>query len=184
MKRIVLALFGIFATATAVEAQNNQQLIERALMAAPSRARDAAAVVRWNPDHTWTTIKEGEGSMVCYDHSGAAGEAPFAVQCTHPGNLERVAQNFRFEAEARGDRQAVQQRVAQAEANGTRVQPVYGSVWISLNGQDAASANRHITIAVPGATAASTNLPDRASQGSAWLMNAGTTSAHIMVPGT
>ncbi len=41
----------------------------------------------------------------------------------------------------------------------------------------------HTTIAVPRATTASIGLPDNPSQGGAWLMNAGTTTAHIMTPG-
>ena len=41
----------------------------------------------------------------------------------------------------------------------------------------------HMTIAVPGATTASTGLPDKAGQGGVWIMNAGTTTAHLMTPG-
>ena len=70
-----------------------------------------------------------------------------------------------------------------AEADGTRVKPEYGSVWISMNGDDQASARIHTTIAVPGATTESTGLPDNPRQGGAWIMGAGTTNAHIMTPG-
>ena len=73
--------------------------------------------------------------------------------------------------------------VAAAEEDGTRVQPEYGSLFISMNGPDQASAGTHTTIAVPGATPESLGLPDTPSQGGAWLMNAGTSTAHIMVPG-
>lgn len=40
-----------------------------------------------------------------------------------------------------------------------------------------------LVIAVPGATTASIGLPDHGRQGGAWLMEAGTSAAHIMVPG-
>ena len=40
-----------------------------------------------------------------------------------------------------------------------------------------------MTIAMPGATAQSTGLPDNNKQGGVWIMNAGTTAAHIMIPG-
>jgi hypothetical protein len=40
-----------------------------------------------------------------------------------------------------------------------------------------------MTIAVPGATTASTGIPDNAKQGGVWIMNPGTTTAHLMVPG-
>jgi hypothetical protein len=40
-----------------------------------------------------------------------------------------------------------------------------------------------MTIAVPGATAQSMGLSDKRTQNSVWIMNAGTTTAHLMVPG-
>ena len=41
-----------------------------------------------------------------------------------------------------------------------------------------------MTIAVPGATTATLGLPDNNKMGGAYIMNAGTSSAHIMTPGT
>jgi hypothetical protein len=64
------------------------------------------------------------------------------------------------------------------------VKPEFGSVFYTLSGKDQASARLHVTIAVPGATAQSLGLPDNAKQGGAWIMNAGTSTAHIMVPGS
>jgi len=182
MKPIIVAVVGLFVTALGVEAQNAAE-IERALHAAPSRARDGAAVIRWEGD-TWTTLREGRGTLVCYDHSGAPGEAAFSSQCTHPDNLERVAQNFRFEAQANGDRQALQTLLAEAEANGTRAMPVFGSPWIAMNGPDMASARRHVTIAMPYADERNSGFPETGSLGGAWIMGAGTPGAHLMVPGS
>ena len=45
-------------------------------------------------------------------------------------------------------------------------------------------ARIHTTIAVPGATTQSTGLPDDNKQGGAWIMNAGTSTAHLMTPGS
>ena len=182
MKRLVLLVVGIAAAATAAHAQSNAELIEQALAGAPRRARDAAAVIQWNPDHTYETLREGTNQLVCYDRSNEARRQPFAVQCTNVGNLERVAQSRKFRAEA-ADAAAERAMVDEAEANGTRVPPEFGSVFISTNGPDQASAGTHTTIAVPGATAESLGLPDNPGQGGAWLMAVGTTTAHIMVPG-
>ena len=44
-------------------------------------------------------------------------------------------------------------------------------------------ARPHITVAVPGATTATTGLPDNNKLGGAFVMAAGTSAAHIMVPG-
>ncbi len=184
MKRILFALFGVLAAASSAEAQmTDAQLIERALLAAPARARETTAVIKWNADHTWTQIKEGTGTLVCYDHSGAAGEQPFSMQCTHPGNLPRVQQNYQLEARAAGDRDVLNQLVDEAEANGTRIAPVYGSPWIGLTGADQASARMHMTIATPMATTASTGgIPENGREGGAWIMDAGTAGAHLMIP--
>jgi len=156
--------------------------IERALLAAPRQARDGAMVIKWKPDQTYDTLRPGTNRIVCYEQSGEPSEQPFSVQCTSVGNLERVAQNKKFEMET--DREKRQAALAAAEKDGTRVKPEYGSVWYSMSGKDQSTARLHITIAVPGATAASTGLPDNNKQGGAWIMNAGTSTAHIMVPGS
>jgi len=180
MKRIILVLVGAMSVATTVQAQTDAELIRRATLAAPSAARETAMVVKWNGS-SYSTIREGTG-LVCYDHSGAAGEPAFSVQCTDPGNLARVAQNFQLEAAAAGNRETLNASLSAAEANGTRVRPVFGSAWLSMSGADEASARRHTTIAVPGATQSSMGLPESRSAG-AWIMNAGTTTAHLMLPG-
>ncbi len=172
----------VLSMPSGLEAQTDQATIERALAAAPARARDDASVIRWNDDHTYETLKEGSGPLVCYDRSTEARRAPFDVQCTSMANLPRVAQNRQFRAES-ADRQAENALVEAAEADGTRIAPEYGSLWISMRGDDQASAGIHTTIAVPGATPESLGLPDNGRQGGAWLMGAGTTGAHIMIPG-
>ncbi len=182
MKRIVLIVAGVLALAPSAFAQTPEQTIERATAAAPANAREAATVVKWKADFTYDTLKKGTSRLVCYDQSGEPGEQPFSAQCTSVGNLERVAQNRKFEAVA--DRPARQKMLDEAEANGTRVKPEYGSVWRSLTGPDQATARVHMTIAVPGATTQSTGLPDNNKQGGAWIMNAGTSTAHIMTPGS
>ena len=68
------------------------------------------------------------------------------------------------------------------EKDGTRVKPEFGSVWYHLMGPDHDHARPHMTIAVPGATSASMGLPDNPKQGGVWIMNAGTSTAHLMTP--
>ena len=183
MKRLVLLVVGIAAGASGAYAQSDAELIEGALAAAPVRARDATAVIKWNADHTYETIREGTNRLVCYSRADEARRQPFAVQCTSVANLERVAQSRQFRAEAGQDAAAERALVDAAEADGTRIAPEFGSFFTSMNGPDQASARSHTTIAVPGATAESLGLPDNPGQGGAWLMAVGTTTAHIMVPG-
>jgi hypothetical protein len=69
------------------------------------------------------------------------------------------------------------------ESDGTRVKPVFGSVWYHAMGPDAEHLRMHMTIAVPGATKASMGLPEDGKSGGVWIMNAGTSTAHLMTPG-
>ena len=181
MRRIVPVVLGVLAVSTSALAQTTAETIERALAAAPRQMKEGATVIKWKPDFTYETLKKGTNRIVCFDRSGEPGEQPFAVQCTSIGNLDRVAQNRKFEAEP--DRAKRQAALDAAEANGTRVKPEFGSVFYSMDGPDQATARIHATIAVPGATAQSLGLPDNPKQGGAWLMNAGTSTAHIMTPG-
>lgn len=182
MKRIVLFIVGLTLAAPATFAQAPPADIEKALAAAPAQAREAATVVKWNPDHTFETLRKGTNSWVCFDQSGLPSEQPYSVQCTSVKNLERVAQNRKFETiEDRKERQAA---IDKAEADGSRIKPEYGSIFITVSGKDAATARRHMTVAVPGATTQSTGLPDNNKLGGAWIMNAGTSTAHIMTPGS
>jgi len=183
MNRIVPIVAGVLAISAAASAQPTaQEAIYRALAAAPRQMREAATVIKWKPDFTYDTLKKGTNHLVCYDRSGEPGRQPFAVQCTSLGNLDRVAQNRKFDMIAdKAERQAA---IDAAESNGTRVKPEYGSVFISMSGPDQEHARTHTTIAVPGATTQSTGLPDSPGKGGAWLMNAGTSTAHIMTPGS
>jgi len=182
MKCIVPIILGVLAVSAGAFAQSDAEIIDRALSGAPRQMRDGATVVKWKADFTYDTIKKGTNRMVCYDLSGEPGRAPFYVECTSIANLDRVAQNLKFEAG--GDKIKTQAMIDAAEKDGTRVKPEYGSVWYDMNGADQAHARIHVTIAVPGATSQSTGLPDNPKQGGVWIMNAGTTTAHIMTPGS
>ena len=182
MTRIVPIAFGVLMVSTSALAQTPTANLDRALAAAPRQLREGAAVIKWKPDFTYDTLKKGTNRLVCYDRSGEPGEQAFAVQCTSVANLDRVAQNRKFEAEQ--DKAKRQAAIDAAEANGTRVKPEFGSVWYSMDGADQASARTHITIAVPGATTQSIGLPDNPKQGGVWIMNAGTSTAHLMTPGS
>jgi uncharacterized lipoprotein NlpE involved in copper resistance len=182
MKGIVPVLLSVLAVSTSSLAQTAEETIERALAAAPRQMKEGATVIKWKADFTYDTLKKGTNRLVCYDRSGEPGHQAFAVQCTSVANLDRVAQNRKFEAIA--DKTARQAALDAAEKDGTRVKPEFGSVWLTMNGPDQAHARIHTTIAVPGATTQTLGLPDNNKQGGVWIMNAGTTTAHLMIPGS
>ena len=181
MKHNVLIAFGVLAISAGAYAQTPAETIERAVAAAPRQARDEVTVIKWKSDFTYDTLRKGTNKLVCYDRSGEPGQQPFAAQCTSLANLPRVAQNRKFEAIA--DKAEQKKAFDAAEADGSRVKPEYGSVWYHLSGPDAEHTRMHITIAMPGATSKTTGLPETPGQGGSWLMNAGTSTAHIMTPG-
>src|SRR5947207_10315282 len=183
MRRNVLFVLGVLVISTSAFAQTPEETIERALAAAPRQMKEGATVIKFKADNTYDTLRKGTNKLVCYDRSGDAGQQPFAVQCTSLANLDRVAQNRKFEAIA--DKTARQAAIDAAEKDGTRVKPEYGSVWLTMNAADKEHATRvHTTIAVPGATTKTTGLPEDNKQGGVWIMNAGTSTAHLMTPGS
>jgi hypothetical protein len=184
MKRIAPIALGLLAVSASAFAQApDQAAIDKALMAAPAQLKAAATVVKWKADFTYDTLKKGTNTLVCYDKSGMPGvRDAFMAECTVLGNLPRVAQNLKFEAIA--DKAASKAAFDKAEADGTREKPVFGSVWYHSMGTDAEHITRtHLTIAVPGATGKSLGLPESGASGAVWVMNPGTTTAHLMTPG-
>jgi hypothetical protein len=170
--------------ALTLEPGASQADVDKALTAAPAQLRGQATVIKWKPaDWTYDTLRKGgpNNVLVCFDKSGMPGQQAFSTECTHQGNLARAAQNMKFEAET--DREKRQAAIDAAEKDGTRAKPVFGSVWYHLMGADQATARTHFTIAVPGATQASLGLPENGRGGGVWIMNAGTSTAHLMTPG-
>ncbi len=196
MRRVVMLVIGVLAFSTAAMAQMGQMQMPAAkdtaaqpdaialpVLALPEGLRADAGVVKWKSDFTYDTLKESKNGLVCFDRSGFPGQAKFSMECTATGNLPREAQNLKAEAEAQGDRAKSEAILNAQEKDGTRLKPVYGSIWYHFAGEDREHARMHQTIAMPGATAESTGLPDKRTMGTIWIMNAGTSTAHIMVPG-
>jgi hypothetical protein len=195
MKRTALIVVTVFAASAIAFAQRggppqpppplepgaSQADVDMALMAAPAQLKNQATVIKWKPDHTYETLRKGTNRLVCYDRSGFPLQQPFSIECTSLANLDRVKQNM--EGEATGDRAKAQAMFDEEEKAGTRVKPEYGSVWYHLMGASKDNPRTHMTIAVPGATTATTGLPENGRGGGVWIMNAGTTTAHLMTPG-
>jgi hypothetical protein len=177
-------VLGVLAVSVGIYAQSNDAEIERALtpLARMQKSvQDGATVVHWKADYTYDTLRKGTNTWVCYDWSGMPGKQPFAVQCTSLKNLDRVAQNLKMAAIS--DPKARAAEIEKADKDGKRPKPEFGSPWLTINAPDKDHARVHTTIAVPNATAASLGLPDNNKQGGIWIMAAGTSEAHLMIPG-
>jgi hypothetical protein len=155
--------------------------VEKALLAAPENMKKDATVVAFKPDFTYDTIKKGTNTMVCLDRSGLPGQQPFSVECTSPRQLA----SCRPEPEVRG-RSGSHQTPGGAGRGGKGRLAHQARVRVGVD-PDAGEGQGHGSDphdrAVPGATTQSTGLPDNPKQGGVWIMNAGTSTAHLMIPG-
>ena len=196
MTRIVLSFVAVLALSTIALAQGrgapapppalepgaSQEEVDKAVLAAPANLRNQATVIKWNPkDWSYTTLRKGTNRLVCFDSSGFPGQDPVSVECGSIGNLDRIKQNLTFESEV--DLTKRRAAIAEAEKNGTRPKPEFGSVWYHSWGKDQASARSHMTVAVPGATGQSLGMADNGKMGGVWVMDGGTSGAHLMIPG-
>ena len=182
MIRTAIAAAALVAVTTPGFAQSNEETIERALMAAPNRAKEArrrrGLGCRREP-------RRAEGEL---ERNGLL--RPLR-QPRHPcirGPVHRRRQSRRVEQTLKayaegGSRQDGEKLLDAMEENGTRIAPVFGSVWHTMNGDSPEAAGTHITIAVPGATGESLGLSEEGNATRLWIMDAGTSTAHLMVPG-
>ena len=187
MKRICLFVVGLLAVSLSAFAQTTDP-IQKALLAAPNKAmaRDAT-VIKWKPDFTYEVLRKGTSPMVCYDLTGWPGERPFSVECTSSeANLPRVAQNRKLAAngpQGASNRGKIDEAVAAAAKDGTRIMSEVGSIWYKFWGNSEATAVRHSFIAVPMKTGKDMGLPEARDANGTWVMFPGTSEAHIMLPG-
>jgi hypothetical protein len=182
MKRIMFVVAAAVCLGPVLHAQTDQEMIDRSVLAAPANARAAAAVVKWDASGKRIEIRPGTNGMVCWDQSVWPGQRPFSAHCTSVANLPRVEQNREFFYKA-GEAKAAEALVQESEKAGTRKVPEFGSGNYGLVGNDQASARPHVTIATPFATTETIKLPSKPTPTGAWIMNAGTSGAHLMVPG-
>ena len=181
MKRTVLVVTMLLLSASAF-AQAPDPALEKALLPAPPQMKAAATVIKWKSDFTYDTLRKGTNRLVCYERPTQAGQPAFSVECTSIANLERVAQSLKIEASTT-DPKARRTAFEEAEKAGKWTKPEFGSVFYNMTGADQATARSHATIAVPGATTKTLGLPETNAQGGAWIMDAGTSAAHLMMPG-
>lgn len=179
MRRMILFVV-VVLSATGAYAQAPDP-IATPLLAAPGNLREGATVIKWKADYTYDTLRQGTNKLVCYDRSGQPLQQPFSVECTMLANLPRVAQSMKFEAV--GDRQKANALIDAAEKEGTRIKPEFGSVFYNMNGPNREGMHPHMTVVVPGATSKTLGLPETGAGGGVWIMNAGTSTAHLMIPG-
>ena len=185
MKRTTFAIVLTLTSMSVVDITTQAQdpAIDRPLLALPAQMRATATVIKWKSDFTYDTLRKGTSRLVCYERPVLPEQPPFSMECTSVANLERVAQTLKTEASAAPDQASQRAAFEALEKVGKWPKPEYGSLFYNLTGADQATARSHATICMPGATEKTLGLPENGNQGGAWIMYAGSSAAHIMVPG-
>ena len=177
--------------ACSVQAQSppeSEAQIGAAVQAAPAPMRDAATVLGYDNNMELTTLREGDGTMVCLADNPA--EETFHVACYHEA-LEPFMRRGR-ELRRQGRSGAAVDSIRRAEIeDGTLTYPDRPTALYNLSGPagayDAAAdtvrdGSRLRVLYVPYETAETTGLPTK-PEGGPWLMAPGKPWAHVMIPG-
>jgi len=155
--------------------------IAAAVRAAPSSMRSGATVLGYTDDLTLTTLRDGDGTLVCLADDPR--EEGFHVACYHE-SLEPFMKRGR---ELRRQGVTAVDSVRRAEIkDGTLPYPDHPAALYNLSGTyDAPAdtvreASRLRVVYVPYGTAKTTGLPTK-PKGGPWLMEPGEPWAHIMI---
>src|SRR5271165_2752155 len=183
MKLLYLFSIAVFSAVAAVPSAQVQ--IAGAVLAAPAEMRDGAAVLGYDAQGGRVMLRVGKNEMICLASDPA--KTAFNVACYHK-DLEPFM--------ARG-RELLAQKVTGAKRNEIRFKEVEDGklsmpreprTLYVLTGTSFDAASGKVqdpylrwVIYVPFATAQSTGLSTKASEGAPWLMSPGTAGAHIMI---
>lgn len=158
--------------------------IRLAVQAASEEQRADATVQGFDSDGTRVVLREGTNGLICMAPDPAAPR--FEVSCHHEGLEPFFARGRELAAQGLTGADRIQARLAEVDA-GTLPLP-YGGVNSILTGSgfdpesgDILNPYVRWVIYTPGATPASTGIPDQPVAGGPWLMDAGSPGSHIMI---
>ena len=170
------------------ETSNDRQIAE-AVTPLPEDARAGATVYGYRAGSTVATvIRRGNNNFVSL--ADAPGDEGLQVSCYHKGLDPFMAMGRRLRAEGMEATDVMQRRMEAIEAGDLVIPPnsiLYSHFGVgdidSITGVPDSVATLSF-LYVPGATAASTGLPERpGGTGEPWLMQGGMHRAHIMIGG-
>ena len=160
--------------------------VAAAVHAAPAELRDGAAVLGYNDAKKLVTLREGKNDMVCLAPDPS--RADFHVACYHKGLEPFMARGRSLRAEGVKGPQVDTVRFKEIKSGALKMPPTPSALYTltgSPTSYDAAAnkvtgARWLYVVYIPGATAASTGITEKAAAGVPWIMFPGTPKAHIM----
>lgn len=170
------------------EMPTEEKQVQMALLAAPEEKRDSCTVYGYGADKQLTLLRKGANELICIADN--PDEPGFSVVCYFK-ELEPLMQSGRdFRKKGIKDQQLLDEREKEVEAGTLKMPKDPATLYVySAKDEDVDPATGEVkngylryVIYIPFATAASTGLPEKASaKGMPWIMNPGTSRAHIMI---
>ncbi len=178
-------LLAMLTGQTPAAAPPASEQIAAAVLAAPEEQRGDATVLGYGADGKVTTLRTGQGNLICLAHNPA--DKTFSVACYQKDLEPFMARGRELVAQGVTGKDRDQKRWAEIDA-GTLPMPREPRTLYILSGTafDPAAgtvtdAYERFVVYCPYATAQSTGLSTMPVPGGPWIMFPGTAGAHIMI---
>lgn len=184
---LVLTIFLVACGSQAQSPPSADQQIAAAVKAAPEPMRDAATVLGYDENMELTTLREGDGTMVCLSDDPT--EEDFHAACYHEALEPFMKRGRELREQGRSGSEVDSIRRAEIE-DGTLSYPDRPTALYNLSGpadvydveaDTMRDASRLRVLYVPYETGETTGLPTN-PEGGPWLMAPGEPWAHVMIP--
>ena len=174
---ISLGMLLVALTAAPAVAQQEQELVEQAVLPLPESLRGEAVVVHYPAAGQRNVLREGTNHMRCRLFSFLP---RFFAQCHHEDMTMMFDRYYQLLGQGTSPDDAAEILDAEIKAGAYSVNN--GGAEYVLTGRNQERAELTITVTVPGATGTSTGLPTEENGDEPWLMWSGTEVAHVMIP--
>jgi len=174
---LLALLVAVIGVANAQEKPVDQQISE-ALMPLPHHMRAGATVIGYDVTGKEVLLRRGTSNFTCTADSPAKG---FSVRC-----FPNIIADYRArvsELIAAGTSEDELRDIVDAEIKSGKLHLPDRAVSYAIRGAGLQNALPLMKIYLPGATAESTGLSTVPNHYRPWLMFAGTSAAHVMIPG-
>jgi hypothetical protein len=162
--------------------------IKLALQAAPEEKREGAKVYGYDVNGKFTVLREGSNEMICLADDPA--QKGFSVACYHKDLEPFMKRGRELKSEGKDFKAITETRDAEAKSGKLKMNTAPSTLYV-LTAKDedydlvrGTVANTYLryVIYIPYATSATTGLPLKpGAPGMPWIMDPGTSRAHIMI---
>ena len=183
MKWAIMTVLAVGAWAA--DLPTAQMQISAAVLAAPAELREGAAVLGYTAESAGklVSLREGKNEMICLASDPA--KTTINVACYHKDLEPFMARGRELSAEKMPNAKRAEIRFKEVEEGKLKLprepRTLYVLTGSGFDGTAVQDSYLRWVIYVPFATAQSTGLSTKASDGAPWLMGAGTAGAHIMI---